>query len=182
MKTRVLCLILLLTVSFCSEGIPKMEIRELVISESLKIGSFPQKVIQYGAGKVFSLSKLAMKVDGSQLKGSLHLKNVSGSNEEFLFFVYIVGEKHMTKVYFTPKVRQTFVTPAGSMGDVGLSAEGYELKGDLLSFDMPTSVYGIYDTGDMKGHVFVFCVSENKETQIKEGSWSAISNVLETDI
>lgn len=182
MKSAVLCLVLLVTLSFCSGGNPKMETRELVISESLKIGSFPAKVIQYGAEKSFVLSKLEITVDGSQLKGTLHLKNVSGTEQEFLFFMYIVGEKHMTMVYFTPKIRQTFVTPKGSMGDVGLSAEGYELKGDLFSFDMPTSVYGIYDTDDVTGHVYVFCVSDNKETQVKDASWSAISNVLETDI
>jgi hypothetical protein len=177
MKSIFLFFVITLFVISCADVSTPVE-KEFIVSDSLQIGAFPAKVIQFGAGQKFSLSKLKVKQDNYSISGSVNYKNLAGNNEDFLFVLYVVGEKHMIFAYYTTEIRETFVTPSGSMGDVAFTAEGYKVEGNTIRFSLPNEVNGVYNISNEKGRIFVFCLDGNKENQIKEDSFIAISDVL----
>lgn len=153
-----------------------------IIHKNLKIGTFPTRVIH---GKSFSLSNLKIKRGDYGISGSLNYLRQSKDNDGFLLIVYLSMKKYLLFTYYTDDVRQVFVTPRGSSGDVALTAEGYKIKSTgnkgTMEFFIPYKIYGVYDITDVKGSIFVFCLDGDTKKQIERDSFLAISNVIESD-
>lgn len=166
---------------YAQEDVNK-ESKVTIVHENLKISTLPTRVVH---GKSFSLSNLEIKRGDSGITGTLNYSRESENSDEFLLIVYVSMEKYLIFTYYTEDVRQIFVTPGGSSGDVAFNAEGYKItssgnKGSM-EFYIPYNIYGVYDITDKKGSVFVFCLDGDTEKQIAEDSFLAISNVIESN-
>ncbi len=156
--------------------------KRTIIHENLKIGTFPTRVIH---GKSFFLSNLKIKRGDSGISGSLNYLRQPKDNDEFLLIVYLSMKKYLLFTYYTNNVRQVFVTPRGSSGDVALTAKGYKIKSagnkGTMEFYIPYKTYGVYNITGIKGNIFVFCLDGDTKKQIEKDSFLAISNVIASD-
>ena len=102
---------------------------------------------------------------------------------EFLLMVYLAFDEQLFLAYYTDEVRQVFVTPPGPNGDVGFTLAGYvrtEISAGVsrLTFELPLSMYGLWDMPDDRGRAYVFLLSTDRDRQIRDEAFLSLSNVV----
>jgi hypothetical protein len=155
----------------------------LKVHPHLQVADFPVNIRPLQKRNAFALSSFLAKKQKGNLVFELKCQEQDNKKQNFLLMVYLAFEKKLFLAYYTDEVRQVFITPEGKNGDVAFTMAGYKEKTTSsnvrqLNFELPLSMYGLWSISKDQGTAYVFLLSTDKEQQIADDSFLAISNVV----
>lgn len=175
------CALALAAGSGCS---PRVEKKEVALAGAQSGGRLPERVRQFDGGEGFYLSGLKAERSDGKVSLQFGMRDLGQAPKAYEVVAVLVLPELTIYNYFGAGTHLLiFFPPASGGNNAAFSLDGFKRSGGAVEASFQLHSPMLFDAGDAKGQLYVFCMDKDKQRKpVRDKGFAAVSNVLQTDV